>query len=91
MLAVENAIRPTAFGKKNWLFAGVPKGADASAMLFSLVETAKANEIEPQAYLKFLFERFPAAQTTEDMKALMPQHVDKSLLPSIPKPTPCKK
>ena len=89
--AAENAIRPVALGRKNWLFAGVPKGADASAMLFSLVETAKANEIEPQAYLKFLFERFPAAQTTEDMRALMPQHVDRSLLPSLPKPKPRKK
>ncbi|NLW80494.1 MAG: transposase domain-containing protein [Desulfovibrionales bacterium] len=65
--------------------------ADASAMLFSLVETAKANEIEPQTYLKFLFERFPAARTTEDMRVLMPQHVDKSLLPSLPKPKPRKK
>jgi PAS domain-containing protein len=89
--AAENAIRPVALGRKNWLFAGVPKGADASAMLFSLVETAKANEIEPQAYLKFLFEHFPAAQSTEDMKALMPQHVDRSLLPSLPKPKPRKK
>jgi transposase len=88
--AAENAIRPVALGRKNWLFAGVPKGADASAMLFSLVETAKANEIEPQAYLKFLFERFPAAQTTEDMRTLM-QHVDKSLLPSLPKPKLRKK
>jgi len=88
--AAESAIRPVALGRKNCLFAGVPKGADASAMLFSLVETAKANEIEPQAYLKFLFERFPAAQTTEDMKALMPQHVDKSLLPSLPKPSRAK-
>jgi transposase len=60
-------------------------------MLFSLVETAKANEIEPQAYLKFLFERFPTAQTTEAMRALMPQQVDKSLLPSLPKPKPRKK
>jgi hypothetical protein len=89
--AAENAIRPVALGRKNWLFAGAPKGADASAMLFSLVETAKANEIEPQAYLKFLFERFPAAHTTEDMRALMPQHVDRSLLPSLPKPKPRKK
>lgn len=89
--AAENAIRPVALGRKNWLFAGAPKGADASAMLFSLVETAKANEIEPQAYLKFLFENFPAAQTAEDMRALMPQHVDKSLLPSLPKPKPRKK
>lgn len=80
-------------GRKNWLFAGVPKGADASAMLFSLVETAKANEIEPQAYLKFLFlfERFPSEQTTEDMRAFMPQHVDKSLIPSLPKPKPHKR
>jgi transposase len=60
-------------------------------MLFSLAETAKANEIEPQANPKFLFERFPAAQTTEVMQALMPQHVDKSLLPSLPKPKPRKK
>jgi transposase len=89
--AAENAIRPVALGRKNWLFAGVPKGADASAMLFSLVETAKANEIEPQSYLKFLFERFPAAQTTEEMRALMPQHVDRSLLPRLPKPKPRKK
>jgi len=51
----------------------------------------KANEIEPQAYLKFLFEKFPAAQTTKNMRALMPQHVDRSLLPSLPKPKPRKK
>ncbi len=89
--AAENAIRPVALGRNNWLFAGVPKGADASAMLFSLVETAKANEIEPQAYLKYLFEKFPSAQTTEDMRALMPQHVDKSLLRSLPKPKPRKR
>ena len=56
-----------------------------------LVETAKANEIEPRAYLQFLFERFPTAQTTEDMKALMPQYLDRSLLPSLPKPKPRKK
>ena len=89
--AAENAIRSVAMGRKNWLLAGVPKGAAASAMLFSLVETTKANEIEPQAYLKFLFDRFPSAQTREDMRALMPQHVEKSLLPSVPKPKPRKK
>ncbi len=89
--AAENAIRPVALGRKNWLFAGAPKGAEASALLFSLVETAKANEIEPRAYLQFLFERFPTAQTTEDIRALMPQHVDRSLLPNLPKPKPRKK
>ena len=64
--AAENAIRHVALGRKNWLFAGATNGVDASAMFFSLVETAKVNEIEQQAYLKFLLERFPAAQTTED-------------------------
>jgi transposase len=59
-------------------------------MLFSLAVPPKP-EIEPQAYLKFLFEQFSAAQTAEDMRALMPQHVDKSLLPSLPKPKPRKK
>ena len=49
---------------KVYLPPGVPKGAAASAMLFPLVANAKADEIEPQDYLKFLFERFPAAQST---------------------------
>jgi hypothetical protein len=45
----------------------------------------------PPSLPKILFERFPSAQTTEDMRALMPQHVDKSLLPSLPKPKLSKK
>jgi len=40
---VENAIRPFAVGRKNWLFSGHPRGVDASATLYSLIETAKAN------------------------------------------------
>ena len=68
----ENVIRFLPSGRKNWLFAGVPKGADASALLFFLVETARGNEIETQAYLKILFEKFFLAQTKEDMRALMP-------------------
>ena len=43
----ENAIRPFVLGRKNWLFAGAPKGAEASATFFSLIETAKANGLEP--------------------------------------------
>jgi transposase len=50
------------------------------------VETAKANEIEPQAYLKFIFKRFPAAQITKEMRALMPHYVDKFLLPRLSEP-----
>jgi transposase len=74
--AAENAIRPFAVGRKNWLFAGSPAGAQASAVLYSLVETAKANGLEPYQYLRFLFERLPYANTTEDYRKLTPQHVN---------------
>jgi hypothetical protein len=50
-----------------------------------------ANEIDPQAYHKFLFKKSPTAQITEDMRTLMPQHVDKSLLPNLPKSKSSKK
>lgn len=74
----ENAIRPFAVGRKNWLFAGSPAGAKASATLYSLVETAKANGIEPYRYLRFLFERLPYATTPEDYRKLTPPHLDRS-------------
>ena len=76
----ENAIRPFAIGRKNWLFSGSPRGAKASAAIYSLIETAKANGLEPYAYLRLLFERLPAASTNEARKALLPQHLDRSLL-----------
>lgn len=71
--AVENAIRPFAVGRKNWLFAGHPNGAHAAATIFSLIETAKACGLEPFRYLRLLFERLPYAQTEQDLKALLPQ------------------
>jgi transposase len=49
---VENAIRPFVIGRKNWLFSDTDNGADASAFFYSLIETAKANEIEPYTFLK---------------------------------------
>ncbi len=70
--AAENAIRPFVVGRKNWLFAGSPRGAKASATFFSLIETAKANNLEPFAYLKTLFERLPLATVREDYLALLP-------------------
>lgn len=68
----ENAIRPFALGRRNWLFADTVKGAKASAALYSLVETAKANGLEPYAYLRRLFERLPHAKSVEDFEALLP-------------------
>jgi len=72
----ENAIRPFVVGRKNWLFSGNPEGARASAVLFSLVETAKANGLEPYHYLRYLFEKLPMAETTEDYKSLLPQNLN---------------
>jgi transposase len=76
----ENAIRPFVVGRKNWLFSGSPKGAEASAALYSLIETAKANGLEPYLYLRYLFENLPFAHTTEDYKKLLPQYINKDLL-----------
>ena len=71
----ENAIRPFVVGRKNFLFSGSPGGAHASATLYSLIETAKANGLEPRAYLAFLFERLPGARTPAAIDALLPQNL----------------
>lgn len=68
----ENAIRPFVIGRKGWMFCDTVKGATASANLYSLVETAKANGVEPHAYLTHLFERLPYARAVEDFEALLP-------------------
>ena len=72
----ENAIRPFVLGRKNWLFAGTPQGAEASAMLFSLIETAKANNCEPYSYLRHIFTHLPNAQSLEDYEALLPWKIN---------------
>lgn len=76
----ENAIRPFVVGRKNWLFSGHPRGAEASANIYSLIETAKANGLEPYSYLRHLLENLPSANTEEDYKALLPQYVNRNLL-----------
>lgn len=68
----ENAIRPFVIGRKGWMFSDTVKGAVASANLYSLVETAKANGVEPHAYLTQVFKRLPYARTVEDFEALLP-------------------
>ena len=77
---VENAIRPFVLGRKAWLFADTVGGARASANLYSLVETAKANGLEPWAYLQHLFERLPAATELADLEGLLPHRVDRNAL-----------
>jgi len=72
---VENAIRPFVVGRKGWLFADTVGGANASANLYSLMETAKANGIEPYRYLVALFKRLPLAQTADDYEAMLPWNI----------------
>ena len=74
----ENAIRPFVVGRRNWLFCDTVAGAHASANLYSLIETCKANDIEPYVYLIELFRQLPRAKTVEDFEALLPWHLSKS-------------
>lgn len=73
----ENAIRPFAVARKAWLFADTPQGATASAICYSLVETAKANGLEPYSYLYTLLSELPYAETVEQIEALLPWNVGK--------------
>jgi len=55
----ENSIKPFTVGRKNWLFCGSPQGAASSACVYSLVETAKANGLNPYKYLEYILSRLP--------------------------------
>ena len=68
----ENAIRPFVVGRRNWLFSDTVGGANASANLYSLIETAKANGIDTYQYLVALFAALPHARTADDYEALLP-------------------
>jgi transposase len=62
----ERAIKPVVIGRKNWLFANTPRGARASAIIYSIVETAKANGLNPYYYLRYLLEQLPNMDTTDE-------------------------
>lgn len=69
---VENAIRPLVIGRKNFLFCNSVDGANATANLYSLIETARANKIEPYRYLRKVFTELPKATRLEEIEALLP-------------------
>lgn len=84
---VEQCVRPIACGRKNWLFAGSPRGGTAAANLYSLIETCRLQEIEPLAYLQDLLRRLPTA--SEDEVARLTPHAWKAaqtveLIPAEP-------
>ena len=71
----ERSIRPFVIGRKNWLFNNTPRGAYASANLYSLVETARANNLNPYNYLDYIFTMIPVADTKEKLEKLLPWNV----------------
>ena len=82
----ENAIRPFVMGRKNWLFSNSVRGVKASANLYSLIETAKANQLEPYAYLRHLFTELPKATTVAAIEALLPATSNRITSPSAEQP-----
>ena len=74
-IMAENAIRPFAVGRKAWLFADTPEGARASMIYYTLIETAKANDLEPFAYISYLTKHIANANSVEEYEQLLPWNV----------------
>jgi transposase len=79
--ACEQAIRPFVIGRRNWLFADTPNGADASATLYRIIETAKANGHEPYRYLRHLFTALPKASSPDQIAQLLPFNIATQEIP----------
>ena len=81
----ERSIKPFVIGRKNWLFANTPRGAKASATIYSVIETAKENGLNPFKYLMYLFEQLPQLRDPRD-----PEDLDKLLPWSTSLPLTCR-
>ena len=73
----ERSIKPFVIGRKNWLFNNTPKGAEASAMIYSIIETAKENNINPFEYLAAVFRQAPNLPTGSSIDSLLPWNLCK--------------
>jgi transposase len=77
---IENAIRPFVIGRKNWLFSNTPRGARSSAVLYSLVESAKDNNLNVYNYLRFLFTKLPYAESSDEIIKLLPCNLSADMI-----------
>ena len=68
----ERSVKPFVMGRKAWLFSGTPEGAEASSIMYSIIESAKANCLHPFQYMKFLLETIPSLKTNDDLQLLLP-------------------
>ena len=80
----ERAIKPFVIGRKNWLFSNTPRGATSSAIIYSIIETAKENGLIPFSYLTYLLEKLPNINLDD------PEQLDKLLPYSTEIPAHCK-
>jgi hypothetical protein len=80
--AAENAIRPLAVGRKNWLFAGSDAGGERAAIFYTLIRTAKLNGIEPEAYLREVLTRI-GGHPINAIEALLPWNIAKPATPGV--------
>ena len=78
---VENAIRPSAVGKKNWLFIGHPEAGERSAILYSIIASCRRHGIEPHAYLRDVLSRLPTMTNQDDLTVLLPSQWKANALP----------
>ena len=76
----ERSIKPFVIGRKNWLFSNSEKGAKASSVIFSIIETCKANNVNTYNYLRYLFENIHTAKTEKQLRAMLPYNIDTALL-----------
>ena len=73
-------IKSVLTGRKNWLFSNTPRGAESSAVLYSLIESAKANALEPYRYLRYLFERIPGVSSRGQLRVLLPDMITPDMI-----------
>ena len=76
--ASENSIRPYVVGRKNYMFHKSPEGAKSACGMYTLIETAKQNGVEPLKYMNELFKKAPLANSAEDWENLLPWNIFKS-------------
>ena len=72
----ERSVKPFVIARKNFLFANTPKGADGSSIMFSLIETAKENKLDPYRYLTYVFKTAPNLDQSKPdwIEVLLPEN-----------------
>ena len=76
----ERAIKPFVIGRKGWLFADSVAGAEAAAIIFSLVETCKHHGIEAYDWFRYVLQKLPLCQSDAEIEALLPFNIDRALI-----------